>query len=145
MLSNTKLRQQSGRQYAEENIGDLTKGMDKEKDVFRLVTHSMGGAFAEEMIEYLKEQGWKVSDLVNLDAWTPQELNSNKKDQLKGVNVVDATITNDWVQALSINGSRDIPGASRVVRKKSEKGWQSVHRDLIDSGEELWNKTERAR
>ncbi|RAZ06615.1 type IV secretion protein Rhs, partial [Klebsiella oxytoca] len=52
----------------------------------------------------------------------------------------DATITNDWVQGLSlpIDGSRDIPNANYKIRKKSNEGYQYRHRDWIDSGS-FWN------
>ena len=41
-----------------------------------------------------------------------------------GTFLIDATITNDWVQGLSlpIDGSRDIPNANYKIRKKRMKG-----------------------
>lgn len=138
MMSATPIRRSDGKKYAKEHYAELVAGMDKKKDVFRLVTHSMGGAFAEGMIDYLKSQGWKVETIVHFDTWDPNRLEPNK-DKVDGVGteVIDATITNDWVQWLSISGDRDIPNADLRVRKKSEKGWQYRHRDLIDS-DEFW-------
>lgn len=105
------------------------------KDVFHFVSHSMGGTFSEGMIRYLEEQGWTVNTVFHLNAWQPTELYG-----VKGPLRVDATITNDWVQGLSlpISGNRDIPNADYKIRKKSTKEWKSIHRDLIDDGD-FWN------
>jgi RHS repeat-associated protein len=141
MMSATPLRRDDGKTYAKEHYAELVAGMDKKKDVFRVVTHSMGGAFAEGMIDYLKSQGWKVETTVHLNTWEPGELVSNK-DKVDGVGteVIDAAITNDPVQGLSIpiNGDRNIPNADVRVRKKSKEDLKYRHRDYIDSGDEFW-------
>lgn len=133
--SSTYLRTKTGYNYAKENYDELISGMDPQKDIFHVISHSMGGAFSQGMIQYLKEKGWVTDMAIYLNAWQPSELIG-----IEGTFAVDATITNDWVQGLSlpINGDRDIPSADYRIRKKSEKGWQYRHRDLIDSGE-LWN------
>ena len=105
------------------------------QDVFRIISHSMGGAFSEGIIRYLKEQGWNVDFSIHLNTWLPSELMGSV-----GTFLIDATITNDWVQGLSlpIDGSRDIPNANYKIRKKSNEGYQYRHRDWIDSGS-FWN------
>ena len=132
--SSTFLRNLDGYNYAQENYSQLINGMNS-KDVFHFVSHSMGGAFSEGMIRYLEEQGWTVNTVFHLNAWQPTELYG-----VKGPLRVDATITNDWVQGLSlpISGNRDIPNADYKIRKKSTKEWKSIHRDLIDDGD-FWN------
>ena len=132
--SSTFLRNLDGYNYAKENYSQLINGMNS-KDVFHFVSHSMGGAFSEGMIRYLEEQGWTVNTVFHLNAWQPTELYG-----VKGPLRVDATITNDWVQGLSlpISGNRDIPNAGYKIRKKSTKEWKSIHRDLIDDGD-FWN------
>ena len=132
--SSTFLRNLDGYNYAKENYSQLINGMNS-KDVFHFVSHSMGGAFSEGMIRYLEEQGWTVNTVFHLNAWQPTELYG-----VKGPLRVDATITNDWVQGLSlpISGNRDIPNADYKIRKKSTKEWKSIHRDLIDDGD-FWN------
>ena len=132
--SATFLRNLDGYNYAKENYSQLINGMNS-KDVFHFVSHSMGGAFSEGMIRYLEEQGWTVNTVFHLNAWQPTELYG-----VKGPLRVDATITNDWVQGLSlpISGNRDIPNADYKIRKKSTKEWKSIHRDLIDDGD-FWN------
>ena len=132
--SSTFLRNLDGYNYAKENYSQLINGMNS-KDVFHFVSHSMGGTFSEGMIRYLEEQGWTVNTVFHLNAWQPTELYG-----VKGPLRVDATITNDWVQGLSlpISGNRDIPNADYKIRKKSTKEWKSIHRDLIDDGD-FWN------
>ena len=132
--SSTFLRNLDGYNYAKENYSQLINGMNS-NDVFHFVSHSMGGAFSEGMIRYLEEQGWTVNTVFHLNAWQPTELYG-----VKGPLRVDATITNDWVQGLSlpISGNRDIPNADYKIRKKSTKEWKSIHRDLIDDGD-FWN------
>ena len=132
--SSTFLRNLDGYNYAKENYSQLINGMNS-KDVFHFVSHSMGGAFSEGMIRYLEEQGWTVNTVFHLNAWQPTELYG-----VKGPLRVDATITNDWVQGLSlpISGNRDIPNADYKIRIKSTKEWKSIHRDLIDDGD-FWN------
>ena len=133
--SSTFLRNLDGYNYAKENYSQLIDGMNSKKDVFHFISHSMGGAFSEGMVRYLEEQGWTVNTVFHLNAWQPTELYG-----VKGPLRVDATITNDWVQGLSlpISGNRDIPNADYKIRKKSTKEWKSIHRDLIDDGD-LWN------
>jgi len=135
LTSSTGIRNMDGYNYAKENYVSLTSGMDPKKDVFHIVSHSMGGAFSEGMIRYLKEKGWTVDVAIHFNTWAPSELQGSK-----GTLLVDATITNDWVQGLSlpIDGDRDIPNANYRIRKKSEKGWLYKHRDLIDNGD-IWN------
>lgn len=38
-----------------------------------LFSHSMGGAFSEGIIRYLKEQGWNVDFSIHLNTWLPSE------------------------------------------------------------------------
>lgn len=135
LRSSTFLRKVDGYTYAKENYKQLTMGMNPQEDVFRIVSHSMGGAFAEGIIQYLKEQGWNVDFSIHLNAWLPSELVGSL-----GTFLIDATITNDWVQGLSlpIDGNRDIPNANYKIRKKSNEGYQYRHRDWIDSGS-FWN------
>ncbi len=45
-----------------------------------------------------KEQGWKVSNIVHLNACQPSGINS-KKGAIEELNV-DGAINNDWVQWL---------------------------------------------
>jgi RHS repeat-associated protein len=135
LSSSTYMRGVNGYQYAKENYKQLVAGMDPQKDAFHFISHSMGGAFSEGMIKYLKEQGWVVYVAIHLNTWRPNELKGSD-----GTLLIDATVTNDWVQGLGspLNGNRDISGADYRIRKNSNLGWQYRHRDLIDNGA-LWD------
>ncbi len=133
--SGNATRMMSGRQYAEQNYEDIVKGLEP-GDPLYVVSHSMGGAFSEGMIDYLTEKGHNVRAVVHFNAWDPSNMNVSRE----GAITIDATVTNDWVQGLSlpINGIRDIPGAQFKIRKKSDKGIPYRHRELIDNGD-IWN------
>ncbi|GHU74860.1 type IV secretion protein Rhs [Bacteroidia bacterium] len=131
-LSTSSWRRSKGYDYAKENYASLIDGM-KEGETFKLVSHSMGGAFSDGVMKYLKEQGWDVDVAVYFNAWSPTSIEGSD-----GTILVDATVTNDWVQALSHDkGNINIPNANYTVRKKSNGNWDTVHRDLIDSGD-VW-------
>ena len=55
LRSSVSERMQAGREWAKANMEELTKGLDKNKDDFKFVAHSMGVAFSEGAIEYLKK------------------------------------------------------------------------------------------
>lgn len=134
--SSSYLRETQGYRYAEKNYDDLTEGMKFGTDKFNFVSHSMGGAFSEGMIRYLSEQGWETDNAVFLNAWEPLRI-SNKEEKRR----IDATLTNDLVQRLSIPlfGNPDIPLSDVKVRIKSDESVLHVHRDFIDSGNDFWN------
>ena len=133
-LFSANTRREAGYSYAKENYDQLVSGMTKGEDVFRIVTHSMGGVFSDGMIAYLKEQGWNVEVAVHFNAWEPSKIQKWNFTLL-----FDATVTNDWVQSLGINnGNRDIPGANYTHREESDAGYKYRHRHLIDSGD-IWN------
>ena len=139
-------RRNGGREYAEAHYKDLIEGMDIKKDVFNIISHSMGGSFSEGMIDYLKSKGWKVETTIHFNTWSPGAYEPNK-DIVQGqaTEVIDATIVNDIVQGISEieYGNRDIPNADIYYRKESKKDWDYRHRDLIDSDEVWKNLTER--
>lgn len=143
LFSTAGSRMDKGREYAKAHLAELTAGMDKTKDNFRLVTHSMGGAFAEGIIDVLKEEGWVVDQTVHISTYQGKDVKPNKK-KVRGVGtyVVDAQLTNDPV-TLNDDDPRlitygAIPDSDLRVRKKSKNGITSVHTDLI-YGSELWD------
>ena len=71
LRSSTFLRNLDGYAYAKENYKQLIMGMNPQEDVFRIISHSMGGAFSEGIIRYLKEQGWNVDFSIHLNTWLP--------------------------------------------------------------------------
>ena len=87
LRSSTFLRNLDGYAYAKENYKQLIMGMNPQEDVFRIISHSMGGAFSEGIIRYLKEQGWNVDFSIHLNTWLPSELMGSV-----GTFLIDATI-----------------------------------------------------
>ncbi len=147
ITSNYSLMRKDGRKYAEENYQYLTLGMNKAKEVFHFVTHSMGGAFAEGMIDYLKEMGWIVESTVHISTWEAYKVQPNKK-KVRGVGteVTQAVITNDLVQNMSgypIKARKYMPNVDRIIEKKSEKSLNFRHKDWINDGK-LWEEMRRA-
>lgn len=70
-LSAGKTRFDAGYEYAKANFDDLTKDMIRDADgniieTFKVVSHSMGGAYAEGIIKYLEEKKLKVDKVVHL-------------------------------------------------------------------------------
>lgn len=112
----------------------LTDGMDKEKDSFNVVSHSMGGSFSEGIMKLLKEKGWNVDILVHFNAWEPTEMKG-----FEDIFTIDATTTFDPVQFLSlpINLDNNIPGSDLKIRVEEKESLRYIHRELID-GKEIW-------
>jgi hypothetical protein len=142
-FSRTASRRDKGQDYARDHLAELTNGMDKGKDVFRIVSHSMGSAFAEGIIDVLKDEGWIVDQTVHISAYQGNFLKPNKKKvRGRGTYVVDAQITNDPVTLSSDDEGSvlygAIPDSDLRVRKKSNLGMLFRHRDLIDNSE-LWD------
>lgn len=77
-------------------------------NTFEVVTHSMGAAFGEGMIDYLKMMGWKVKGAVHLNAFQAADIKANKNVNYmpgtdlpdpngEGTFVIDYQNTNDPV------------------------------------------------
>ena len=81
-------RYDAGYEYAKANYGDIVNGIFDEKGVqketVKIVTHSMGAAYAEGMIKYLDEKGIKIEKVVHLAPADPSDFNAsaNKTVQL---------------------------------------------------------------
>jgi RHS repeat-associated protein len=150
LTSSVADREDAGRRYAEEHYDELTKGLNMEAEQFEFVTHSMGSAFAEGMIAYLKERGWKVAATVHINAFQSADIAANKAQRnMFGTNeadaddpgtyVVDYQNTNDPVINNSLRSSPgDIKNADLKARIISNKGISYIHRDPIDGGRRFW-------
>ncbi len=78
MLSSAHERGDAGWEYAKEHYDELVAGINKEKDQFEFVTHSMGAAFGEGMIRYMKLMGWTVEQTVHLNAFQAADIEASK-------------------------------------------------------------------
>lgn len=130
--TNSYFRRNKGYKFAKENYEKLIFGMNPEEDVFRFITHSFGGAFADGMVKYLKEMGWSVDVMMHFNAWNPESIKSFENTLL-----IDATVYDDPVQFWGMY-DMDIPNANYRIRKKSDKNFTAMHCDLIDSGD-IWD------
>jgi RHS repeat-associated protein len=151
LVSNINERWNAGWQYAKEHYNELVAGMDKEKDPFEFVTHSMGAAFGEGMIKYLKLSGWTVRQTLHLNAFQAADLEAGKEARdmpgtfdivPSGVEtfVIDYQNTNDPVINNWFRSSPgDIKNADSKIREKSNKDFSFRHRDPIDSGN-FWER-----
>lgn len=150
LMSDAEDREDAGRQYVEDHYDELTEGMNMEADQFEFVTHSMGAAFGEGMIGYLKERGWKVADAVHINAFQAGDFDANKASRNKpgttqkdvndpGTYVIDYQNTNDPVINNWFHSSPgDIQNADLKPRIESNKGLSYRHRDPIDNGGSFW-------
>ena len=132
-----------GRKYASEHYNVITQGMSKEHDVFNLVSHSMGGAFAEGIAEYLIEKGWNITAIAHFNAWQPSRVKGTPNT--KHITRLDITSENDPVQALSTFGlilGNNIPNAIYRYRNKSKESFGYRHSDLKSSGN-IWEELSR--
>ena len=127
-------RQLNGYSYAKEHYQELTKGMDKEKDKFNFVAHSMGCAFSAGMIQYLYEQGWTTENAVYFNAWQPCSFSVKKENRR-----ISATCTDDPVQMLSVPfwEEPDVKDSDIMYKTSSTSDIEYIHRSLIDGGN-IW-------
>lgn len=140
-LSSASGRHSKGYQYAKENYADLINGM-QEGETFKLVSHSMGGAFATGIQEYLEEQGWIVDNSVFINTYQSGSVKTKKDSHTF---IVDYQNTNDpvlfWLD--SNLGLGEIKNSDVKVREKSEKGWSYRHKGPIGSGEDFWKELQK--
>lgn len=52
----------------------------EEGESFKFVSHSMGGAFAMVMKEYLEERGWSVESMVFINTYQCDKIKMKKND-----------------------------------------------------------------
>lgn len=140
MFSTVAGRKKAGIDYAKNNAEALTKGMKKGKDVFRLVTHSMGGAFGEGIAEYLQNEGWDVETIVHINAYQAADIETNNPNSNK-TETIDYQNPDDWViNDTPLAEPGDIQGADYKIREKSgDKNWKTRHMSPIwKKGKGFW-------
>lgn len=135
-LSNNKSRIKAGKRWAKKNIKSITKGLDKEVDDIKFVSHSMGSAFSEGVAEYLKTEGWEVSSSIHFNAFQADGLEVDGKN----TTVIDYQLNNDPVTffAPSSNPGK-IHGAKTTIYEEGKSDIEYRHREPIDSGR-IWNR-----
>ena len=78
-VSSGGYRYDAGYEYAKANYGDIVNGIFDEngvqKETVKIVTHSMGAAYAEGMIKYLDEKKIKIEKVIHLAPANPNGFN----------------------------------------------------------------------
>ena len=141
MLSSAKSRHQNGYDYAKANYSSLIEGMN-EGETFEFVSHSMGGAFAMGMRQYLEEQGWEVKSMVFINTYQSDKIIVNENDPSF---LIDYQNTNDPVLFwFDLNlGRGEIKNADVKIREKSDQGTSYIHAGPISSGKIFWEELQK--
>lgn len=129
-------RYKAGYAYAKANLTTLTAGM-VEGETMKIVSHSMGSAYAEGMIQYLQEQNILVEQVVHLSAADPSGFSTNN------LNILQLNLENDIVLGYKNFGENNIiKGVTRFGGVKTEGGFlddvQNSHADTKFSPH-VWN------
>jgi len=112
-------------------------------DEFEFITHSMGAAFGEGMISYLKERGYKVRATLHINPFQAHDIKANKykepdlpwAGQEKTDLIVDYQNMNDPVINNAFRSSPgEIKNADATYRVFSTQDLTKIHRDPIDKG-----------
>ncbi len=84
-------RYTAGYEYAKANLTILTDGMAKGETI-KIVSHSMGAAYSEGMIQFLQEKGFNVEKVVHFSPSDGDDFKANKEP-----NTIQLTLENDPV------------------------------------------------
>lgn len=150
-LSTANSRIKAGEKWAMENYKELIKGLDKDKDDFKFVTHSMGSAFAEGVIRHLKFMGWNVTQAIHFEPFQAGGFTVDTNPPGYGTDfntgiatsVIDYQLTNDPVLNYAPTNNRGkLNGSIASVREKGQSEWEYRHREPIDSGK-IWEDLSR--
>lgn len=142
MLSSASKRYNVGYEYAKQNYSTLIEGME-EGEVFRLVSHSMGGAFGTGVKKYLEEKGQTVETAVYLNTYQSDHIEIGEDDQ---TNIIDYQNTNDPVLFWFDDnlGKGEIENADAKIREESEESALfNRHREPIDFGKKFWETLDK--
>ncbi|MFN0189713.1 MAG: RHS repeat domain-containing protein [Bacteroidia bacterium] len=140
MFSTAAERKAAGIAYAKEHFGYLTKGMTKEKDVYKIVTHSMGAAFGEGVTEYLQGEGWKVETIVHVNPFQAADIKTTDPNSNQ-TQTIDYQNPDDWViNELPTASPGNIQGADSKIREQSgDENSKTRHTSPIwKQGENFW-------
>jgi RHS repeat-associated protein len=135
--STASWRHSKGYDYAKANYESIVEGM-ADGETFKLVSHSMGGAFSTGVQQYLEEQGWTVESSVFINTFQ----SGNVKTQNNGSTfIIDYQNTNDPVLFwLDINlGLSKIKNSNVKIREKSKLDMGYIHAGPISYGTDFWN------
>ena len=132
-LSSASQRRQEGYEYAKSVYPTWISSMQPNES-FRLVSHSMGGAFSMGIEDYIKEQGREVDYNIMKNTYQVDRINV---DKLSSTFYVDYQNTNDpvlfWFDINLAHGK--LENSDMMIREKSSEDLFHIHRSPIDSGD----------
>ena len=143
-LSGVETRRKSGYEYARRYFRDWISDMEN-NETFKIVSHSMGGAFAMGIDDYIKEQGKQVVFNIMINTFQVDQIrNSDASNTI----YIDYQNTDDPVLFwFDVNmGRGKLQNADILIRKKSNVEYEYKHRSPIDTGnfwEEIKEKLNR--
>lgn len=133
ILSSANDRFQAGFNYAKENIETIKNNMSPDETI-KIVSHSMGGAYAEGMSECFLENEMSVSTVVHINAYQAGDISISNNLEEK-ITTIDYQNTDDIVINHPFSNSGKIKGASIEIREFSNRPLLEKHRAPIISGE----------
>lgn len=140
-LSSAYKRRKDGYQYAIHHLQKITDTIHINDIYFKIITHSMGTAYGEGIIDCLKLNGYVVDEVLHINPFQAADIKVNKM-KTNGINThaIDFQNINDLVINNPFRSSPgDIKNADKKIRIKSSLGWLYVHRSPITQPEEFWS------
>ena len=136
-LSTARERTSLGYEYAKGQYKQWKSQMSKDES-FKLVSHSMGGAFSKGIEQFLKDAGENVEYNVMINAYEVGYIENNKDNKTFDI---DYRNVNDPVVRIfdDMSGTQSLENADLIIREKSdEKNFLNIHRGPIVEGEAFW-------
>jgi predicted transcriptional regulator len=132
-LSSASQRRKEGYEYAKSVYPNWISSMQPDES-FKLVSHSMGGAFSMGIEDYIKEQGRMVDYNVMINTYQVDRINVDKSSKTF---YIDYQNTNDPVLFwFDINlGYGELENSDMMIREKSSEDLYRIHRSPIDTGD----------
>lgn len=141
--STAESRFKDGYNYAMTNYSILTENMNKDKDSFNFVTHSMGTAFGEGIASFMSKMGWKTDNMIHINAFQAADIKTleSKTIMRDETKTIDYQNTNDPVIKYFPSASPgDINGADMKIRENSKQSLDCIHAGPIAKGLKFWNE-----
>lgn len=121
--STASSRQAAGREYVKNNLESIKASLVSGETI-KIVTHSMGGAYAEGMIEELIAAGIEVEKVVHLSTADASGIviseNSKDVDRIQVGTTFDKTLEN-WADGFTHYDGWRIPGVKQYGRVRWTK------------------------
>ena len=141
LFSSTHKRRSNGHRYAKNNFESITENMDASRLHFKMITHSMGAAYGEGIVDCLKLNGYSVTETIHLNPFQAAAIECNK-DKVNGLgtHIIDFQNINDPIINNPFRSNPgDIKNADKKIRIKAFHKWMYIHRSPISYPEDFWS------